>query len=183
MRAVEVVFEVVWAALWVYWLVAALSRKKGRGGSWRRSLGVRLALVVVVIVLVNSGAFRGSRVHMNPWLAGDGLVLLVLGLGVCVWARVHLGRNWGSPMTQKYDPELVTSGPYRSVRHPIYSGILVAVVGTAVALNWTILIVAALAAVFFVYSATVEERYMSEQFPDSYPQYKRSSKMLVPFLF
>lgn len=183
MRAVEIVFEVVWAAFWVYWLVAALSRKKARGGSWRRSLGARLALVAVVIVLVNLGAFRGSGLHWNPWLAGAGLVLLALGLGVCVWARVHLGRNWGSPMTQKCDPELVTSGPYRSVRHPIYSGILVALLGTALALNWTILVVAALAAAFFIYSATVEERYMGEQFPDSYPQYKRSSKMLVPHLF
>ena len=49
-----------------------------------------------------------------------------MGLGFAIWARVHIGRNWGTPMTQRDDPELVTSGPYRFVRHPIYSGILVA---------------------------------------------------------
>ena len=74
-------------------------------------------------------------------------------------------------------------GPYRLVRHPIYSGVLVAGVGTAVALSWPWLIAVVLAGVYFVYSATVEERYLIEQFPDTYPAYRRSTKMLVPFIF
>ena len=86
-------------------------------------------------------------------------------------------------MTQKDDPELVTSGPYHLVRHPIYSGILVAGVGTAMALSWIWLVAVVLAGAYFVYSATVEERYMTEQFPNSYPVYRRSTKMLVPFIF
>ena len=86
-------------------------------------------------------------------------------------------------MSQKDDPELVTSGPYRLVRHPIYSGILTAGVGTAVALSWAWLIAVALGSVYFVYSATVEERNMTEQFPVAYPAYQRSSKMLIPFIF
>jgi protein-S-isoprenylcysteine O-methyltransferase Ste14 len=85
-------------------------------------------------------------------------------------------------MTQKDNPELVTSGPYHLVRHPIYSGILVAGVGTAVALSWMWLIAVVLAAIYFLYSATVEERYMAQQFPDAYPAYKRATKMLVPFV-
>ena len=68
-------------------------------------------------------------------------------------------------------------------RHPIYSGILVAGAGTAVALNWLWLTAVALAGIYFLYSATVEERYLTEQFPDDYPVYKRSTKMLVPFIF
>ena len=106
-----------------------------------------------------------------------------LGLGFAIWARLHIGRNWGTPMTQKDEPELVTSGPYHLVRHPIYSGILVAGVGTAVALSWLGLIAVVLAGLYFVYSATVEERYLTEQFPDAYPAYKRSTKMLLPFIF
>ena len=85
-------------------------------------------------------------------------------------------------MTQKSDPELVTSGPYHLVRHPIYSGILAAGIGTAAALSWQWLIAVALAAVYFLYSATVEERHMTDRFPDDYPVYKRSTKMLVPFI-
>jgi protein-S-isoprenylcysteine O-methyltransferase Ste14 len=85
-------------------------------------------------------------------------------------------------MSQKDDPELVTSGPYRFVRHPIYSGILVAGLGTSVALSWTWLIIFGLAGAYFVYAAVIEERYLTAEFPDAYPAYKRSTKMLVPFL-
>jgi protein-S-isoprenylcysteine O-methyltransferase Ste14 len=140
-------------------------------------------IVVVVILLIRLGAFRGHGHNTDPWRAGLGLMLFALGLGVAIWARLHIGPNWGTPMTQKDEPELVTSGPYHVVRHPIYSGILVAGVGTAVALSWRWLTAVALAGVYFLYSATVEERYMTEQFPDSYPAYKRSTKMLVPFVF
>ncbi len=86
-------------------------------------------------------------------------------------------------MSKNDDPELVTSGPYRLVRHPLYTGILLAGVGTAVALNWMWMIVVVLAGVYFVYSATAEERYLTEQFPIAYPTYRHSTKMLVPFLF
>jgi protein-S-isoprenylcysteine O-methyltransferase Ste14 len=81
------------------------------------------------------------------------------------------------------EPELVTSGPYHLVRHPIYSGILLAGVGTAVALSWQWLTAVVLAGIYFLYSAIVEERYLTVQFPDNYPVYKRSTRMLVPFIF
>ena len=68
------------------------------------------------------------------------------------------------------------------VRHPIYSGILAAGIGTAVGLSWWWLVPVALAGIYFIYSATVEEAFLTRQFPDSYPAYKRSSKMLVPFI-
>ena len=87
------------------------------------------------------------------------------------------------PMTQKVDPELVTTGPYRSVRHPIYSGIILAMIGTtiAVSLYWVVAVV--VVGGYFVYSAVTEERLMAASFPNSYPAYKRSTKMLIPFIF
>lgn len=182
MRAVELVFAVVWAAFWLYWLIAAFSMKRGRV-PWSRELAIRALIVLAVILLVRAGAFRGSHgVNGDPWRVGAGLALFGLGLGFAVWARVNIGRNWGTPMTRKDEPELVTSGPYHLVRHPIYTGILLAGVGTAVALNWLWLIAVGLGAVYFVYSATVEERYMTERFPDAYPPYKRSTKMFLPFV-
>jgi protein-S-isoprenylcysteine O-methyltransferase Ste14 len=182
MRAVELVFAVGWAAFWLYWLVAAFSMKRGRV-PWSRELRIRVVIGVVVILLIRLGAFRGHGLNSDPWRGGIGLVLFALGLGFAIWARIHIGRNWGTPMTQKDEPELVTSGPYHLVRHPIYSGILVAGIGTAAALSWWWLTAVALAGVYFLYSATVEERYMIEQFPDNYPVYKRSTKMLLPFIF
>ena len=180
-RAVELVFAVGWAVFWLYWLVAAFSMKRGRR-PWSRELRIRAIIAVVVILLIRLGAFRGHSLNTDPWRAGIGLVLFALGLGFAISARLHIGRNWGIPMTQKDEPELVTSGPYHLVRHPIYSGILTAGVGTAVALSWLWLTAVALAGVYFLYSAMVEERYLTDQFPDSYPVYKHSTKMLVPFI-
>jgi protein-S-isoprenylcysteine O-methyltransferase Ste14 len=182
MRAVEIVFIVGWAAFWIYWLVAAFSMKRGRI-AWSREVRIRVAILVLVIVLVRLGAFRGHGLNSDAWRAGAGLVLFAAGLSFAVWARIHIGRNWGTPMSRKNEPELVTSGPYRFARHPIYTGILLASLGTALALNWTWLTVAAVIGVYFIYSATVEERYLAEQFPDTYPAYRNSTKMLVPFVF
>lgn len=181
MRAVELVFEVGWAAFWAYWLVAAFSMKRGRI-PWGREARIRAAIAVLVILLVRLGALRGHGVSSDPLREAVGIALFAAGLLFAVWARVHIGRNWGTPMTRKDDPELVTSGPYRLARHPIYSGILTAGAGTAVALSWWWLVVVALGGIYFVYSATVEERFLAERFPDSYPAYKRSTKMLVPFI-
>ena len=182
MSAVELAFAAVWGAFWLFWLVAAFFAKQGRF-AWSRQLRVRALIAVLAILLVRLGAFRHHALDHDPWRGGLGLVLLAMGLAFAIWARVNIGRNWGTPMTQKNDPELVTSGPYRFVRHPIYSGILLGGVGTAVALGWQILALFGLSAIYFVYSATVEEKFLTQQFPDDYPAYKRSSKMLVPYVF
>lgn len=182
MNAIELVFLVGWAVFWIGWLAAAAWTKPGQL-RWGSALRVRLAIMVVVVALVRFGPLRGHTVINNAWLQGIGLVCFVAGLAFAVWARVYIGRNWGTPMSQKKDPELVTSGPYRWVRHPIYSGIILALIGTAVGLSPIWLVPVAIIGGYFVYSATQEERYMTERFPDTYPAYQRSSKMLIPFLF
>jgi protein-S-isoprenylcysteine O-methyltransferase Ste14 len=181
MRAVELVFAVGWAAFWLYWLVAAFSMKRGRI-AWSHEVRIRLLIAVVAVVFVRLGLFRGHGVDSEPVRGGVGLAHFGVGLGLAVWARLRLGRNWGTPMTRKNEPELVTGGPYRLVRHPIYSGILLAGLGTAVALNWLWLAGVILAGVYFVYAATVEERFLTERFPDAYPAYRRSTRMLLPFI-
>lgn len=182
MHAIELTFAIGWGAFWIYWLAMAFSMKRGRM-PWARDLRIRLVVVVCVYLLYRAGSFRHDEMNSDPVRAGVGLVLFACGLIFALWARVHIGRNWGTPMSQKDEPELVTSGPYRLVRHPIYSGILTALLGTAVALSWAWLIGFGLAGVYFIYSATVEERYMTQEFPSAYPLYKRSTKMLVPFVF
>ena len=100
MRAVELVFAIGWAAFWIYWLMASFSMKRGRV-PWSRQLRIRAVVVVLWIFLLRAGAFRGGGLNSHLWRAGLGLFLFALGLGFAIWARLHIRRNWGSPMSQK----------------------------------------------------------------------------------
>jgi protein-S-isoprenylcysteine O-methyltransferase Ste14 len=179
MTALKISIGVLWVLFWVYWLASAAGAK--RGSRSRRTWPPRLIIVVLVLVLLR--VFRpGSLAIDDPVLEVVGTVLFLAGLGLAVWARIYLGRNWGMPMTRKDEPELVTSGPYHLVRHPIYSGILLAMLGTALATTLYWLIALIVMGIYFIYSARVEERLMAETFPETYPSYRASSKMLIPFL-
>jgi protein-S-isoprenylcysteine O-methyltransferase Ste14 len=167
-----------WAVFWLGWLAAAVSAKRGSRARGRRIRGVCAIGVFVMARLVR---VDGLAMH-NAALAVLGAALFAGGLAVAVWARVNMGRNWGMPMTVKDQPELVTSGPYRLIRHPIYSGILAAVLGTGLAVNLDWLILLAVLGAYFLYSAKVEEQLMTAQFPAVYPAYRNHTKMLVPFL-
>lgn len=182
MRVVEFIIFIVWVVFWVGWLAAAAGTKPGRM-NWSRGAGIRVAILAVVLVLIRVKALSGHVVNTHLWLGLVGLAIFLAGIGLAVWARLHIGRNWGTPMTRKDDPDLVTSGPYSVVRHPIYSGIILALIGTAVAVSVIWLIPVAVLGAYFVYSARVEERYMTSRFPEAYPEYKESTKMLVPFVF
>jgi protein-S-isoprenylcysteine O-methyltransferase Ste14 len=182
MDAVDLVIGIGWAVFWIYWIAVSLGVKAGRS-RWTRFAGFRVAAVLIILLLLRLRVLKGHTVTHDPWLRGIGLAIFLLGLALAVWARVYLGRNWGMPMSEKVDPELVTTGPYRTTRHPIYSGIILAMAGTAVAVSVYWLIAVVLLGAYFVYSAVMEERYMAGLFPDAYPRYKQSTKMLVPFIF
>ena len=179
MHALRTAIVITWGVFWVYWLVSALGAKRGTGGVRRIPLNGVTAVAVVILVRV----FRGGDLAVHsPVLGLIGAVLFASGLGLAVWARVHLGRNWGMPMTQKAEPELVTSGPYRFVRHPIYSGLLLALVGTALATDLLGLIIAVVLVAYFYYCASVEEKNLMATFPTAYPAYRLATKMLIPFI-
>jgi protein-S-isoprenylcysteine O-methyltransferase Ste14 len=181
MHVVDVVILAGWVAFWIYWLAASIGVKAGQT-RWTRFAGIRVGIILVVLLLLRVRAVKEHTVTSNPWLQGIGLALFFLGLALAIWARVYLGRNWGMPMSQKVDPELVTTGPYHSIRHPIYSGIVLAMIGTTIAVSLYWLVAVILLGAYFLYSAIVEERSMARLFPDSYPEYKRSTKMLIPFI-
>jgi protein-S-isoprenylcysteine O-methyltransferase Ste14 len=178
MTALKISIAVLWVLFWIYWLISAAGAKEGSRTRRTRPPG----LLVVALVLVLRVFRTGNLTVQNPILEAVGAVLFLAGLGLAVWARIYLGRNWGMPMTQKDEPELVTSGPYRFVRHPIYSGILLAVLGTALAIDLYWVIVLIVMGVYFVYSARVEERLMASSFPVAYPGYRAKTKMLIPFV-
>jgi protein-S-isoprenylcysteine O-methyltransferase Ste14 len=179
MHALEIAIDIAWVVFWIYWLAAAFGAKEGRGSRRRAPLTGLTTLSVLLVVRVLRG---GSLAVHSPILGAIGAVVFAGGIALAIWSRVQLGRNWGLPMTQKAEPELITSGPYRFVRHPIYSGLLAGLLGTALVTNLTGLIVVAILGAYFYHCASVEEKNLTATFPAQYPVYRTSTKMLIPFL-
>ena len=173
-----------WAVFLVVWGISALQAKRTIGSFWR-GIFIRLALAAVVAFILSQNIFQSIQIrnYFNPTLGMIGDVLGVLGIGFAIWARVNLGRNWGMPRSIKENPELVTTGPYAYVRHPIYTGLILALLGTALVVGPAWLIICAAVTTHFIYSAIAEERIMLREFPESYPEYMQRSKMLIPFIF
>jgi len=177
----------LWLAWLLYWVIAALGAKTTQR---RESLGSRLSHVVPLLIGV--ALIVWPRVPWD-WLSlpllphrpltyAVCLVLLMLGLAFTVWARLHLGRNWSGSVTLKEGHELIRSGPYAYVRHPIYTGLLVALLGSAVAcgelralIGWCVVAGA------FIRKLRIEERFMREIFPGQYQRYCAQVPALVPF--
>jgi protein-S-isoprenylcysteine O-methyltransferase Ste14 len=179
----------LWVVFLVYWTVAAIGARRGlKRSALRQGMGMRLVLLVLIAAAIflarrfaDLRALQWAELHSLP-LAVSGAVIATLGAIIAFAARAAIGRNWGPPATQRTDTELVTSGPYAFVRHPIYSGILLMMVGTAMALVLTWWLVSAAAGIYFFASARAEERHMAQRFPETYPAYRARTKMLIPFL-
>lgn len=183
-------FSVVWLLWLAYWAISALrvkpaARVESRGSRWGR----HILLIILALLLLRrypwlEGTFLNQRfVPDQLWIAWLGFGLAVLGFGLACWARVVLGRNWSAMVQLKQDHELIVRGPYGFVRHPIYTGFLLAFFGTALAIGeWRTLVSVAMVAVAFWLKLRLEERWLSELFGESYRNYMRHVKALVPWV-
>jgi len=181
----------LWLVFIVVWAVSSRSAKPSAGGRriWWWGIGIRLAIAAFVFLALRlftlGPTLRAMHIHWVNWnaeLGVAGVMLCALGVGLAVWSRATLGRNWGMPMSRKENPELVTTGPYAYVRHPIYGGMLIAILGTAIGLSVVWIMPFALGAVYFIFAARREERLLMAQFAEQYPAYRKRTKMFVPFL-
>ena len=178
--------RVLWVAFIAYWLISAFGTKKTVHGSRRRGSAIRFLFIVAFWSLFYNPAIRRYVGHhpfsSDPTIQIAGVLICAAGMAFAFWARVCLGRNWGVPMSLREGHELVTTGPYRLVRHPIYAGILLACLGSGLAADnwWFIAFLLFLA--YFTYSVRIEEEAMMRQFPDQYPEYKRKTRgSILPF--
>jgi len=174
-----------WLVFAAYWLLSAIGVKKNvRNGAWARDAGIRILIIILVVVLLEAGSFwQFSSYRFSYGVQALGAVLCATGIAFAIWARRHLGRNWSGTPSMKVGHELITSGPYRFVRHPIYTGMLTALLGSALAggIVWLAILVVFFAN--FLYRLPVEERYMMQLFPDEYPEYRKRTKKLIPFVW
>lgn len=181
-------FPVVWIAYLVYWQIAAA------GAKTTARIEPVISRVLRTVVLLAGVALLCLNHLPIPWLyrnflvptAGSfwlGALITVAGLLFSIWARVTLGRNWSRSVTIKQDHELIMRGPYRRVRHPIYTGLLVGFVGTALALGQYRGVVAfVLIFASLYYKLRLEERWMRGQFGETYANYVRQTRALVPWV-
>jgi protein-S-isoprenylcysteine O-methyltransferase Ste14 len=179
----------LWLGLIVLWAISATTAKRTiKRSPWRKEVGIRLLIVALIVIAWRTPSVRDAlervqfATHRNAALTWIGVALCAIGVGLAASARVQLGRNWGMPASLKENPDLVTAGPYRIVRHPIYSGLLIAMSGTVLAESILWLLPLVVSGFYFFVAARREERLMLEQFPEQYPAYMRRTKMLLPFV-
>lgn len=178
------IIGICWLAFILAWAILAMVFGGGGKGYYSsRSIGARFVFFVAILLGLRFSGHVPLQTSMADTgeVAAAGAMLCIAGLLFATWARVVLGRNWGMPMTIHEDPELVTSGPYHYVRHPIYTGLTAMWLGTLLVYPVTALPGIAIIT-YSIYSAVCEERDMEQRFPEEYPEYKKRSKMLLPFL-
>ncbi|HEX4104487.1 MAG TPA: isoprenylcysteine carboxylmethyltransferase family protein [Candidatus Paceibacterota bacterium] len=177
----SIIIGICWLVFIVYWFISSLKAKKtirrSPQGIWFR---VILIVVFISFFLVPAGFLNTE----SPFpLKIVGIIFVVLGISLAIWARVHLGKNWGMPMSLKESPELVTSGPYRTIRNPIYTGVIFAVLGSALVTGFQWFIIFLVVLVYFIYSTKQEEKIMEREFGEKYLEYKKHTKALIPFIW
>ena len=186
--SLHVVIAGMWLAWGVFWAVAAFRTKPTL---WRESFGSRASHVILLLaaaVLLTKPQWlppvlSERVVPSDIVLPAIGAAIVAPGLGFAVWARVHLGRNWSGIVTVKEGHALIRSGPYQAIRHPIYSGLLLAVIGTATAIaEWRGILAVICVLIGFLRKIQIEEKRMSENFAE-YAQYRQQTAALVPLLY
>ena len=177
-----------WIAWWIYWRVASRGTKAVtyRESAASRALHIVPLAIAFILLAIPSQSVPWLNIRFVPlatWPFWLGAALTMAGLLFTVWARVHLAANWSGTVTIKRDHELITSGPYRIVRNPMYTGLLLAIVGTAVwrgDLQGVLAVVVALASLWR--KLRVEERVLHKQFGQSYEAYRRRVRALIPYV-
>jgi protein-S-isoprenylcysteine O-methyltransferase Ste14 len=184
----EIVIYVLWIVWLLYWIACARNVKATK---WHESITSRAVheslFVVCAILLALPGQLREFIVRRivppSPMLELAGTIALAIGLSVTAWGRQCLGENWSGTVSVKEGHTLIRTGPYGLVRHPIYSGLLFGLGGTALTIGeWRGVFAVASALFAFLWKIRVEETRMLKVFPE-YQHYRDETWALIPFIF
>lgn len=179
---------IAWLTFFAFWFVLAfrVQRAVKKESIWSRASYVLPPIAAYFLLfsgLFPLGVLDERFIPQTPFWIIVGIAITYTGIGLAIWARMILGRNWSSSVTIKQDHRLIRTGPYSVVRHPIYSGILLALFGSAV-INGKIkiLIFVPILLMGFLIKSRKEERFMTEQFGREYDNYRHQTKALIPFI-
>jgi protein-S-isoprenylcysteine O-methyltransferase Ste14 len=185
---IRTVIQSLWLALLVYWLVSAFRIKRAKQIEGRASRLLRMALTVLIFSFLASPRTRigwlGERfIPPSKSIAIVGTVVTALGVGLAVWARSTLGGNWSAAITVKEDHELIRRGPYARIRHPIYSGVILGLLGTALAIGeWRALVAVAIMFASYFIKARREESLLAREFGSAFRDHLSRTGMFLPRL-
>ncbi len=182
-------FPVVWILFLVYWNIKAARTKTTRRLEPVTSRALRVFIYLIAIILLATTRIPLPWLYREVWPVGlwpfwVGAAVTVAGLLFAIWAREHLGRNWSRSVTIKEGHELIDTGPYATVRHPIYTGVLMGFLGMAIAISQVrgfISFVLMFVALWL--KLRMEEEWMRSQFGDTYAAYARRTAALLPYIF
>jgi protein-S-isoprenylcysteine O-methyltransferase Ste14 len=177
------IVRALWILLVIYLTISAIGVKHEPETHLGQSVGLTVA-VAAAFILPHLRIF--SFVNFAPVSAAPsifGISLVILGDAVLISARQRLGRNWSQTVAAKEDHELVTSGPYAVVRHPMYSGGLVATIGSAITAGGAFVFLLIILGALFIWRTGAEDELMKQQFPEGFPEYKKRTKKLIPLIW
>jgi protein-S-isoprenylcysteine O-methyltransferase Ste14 len=175
----------LWVAFVVYWSAAARNAAPAKSTESPESRRLHEILLngAILLLFIPVPGLRGRFLPLLPLIVVAGLALQTGAILLAVWARRHLGRNWSGAITETVDQQLVRSGPYRLVRHPIYSAMLGMTVGTTlVSGELHALLALVVMAVAYARKIPLEEQHLRSVFGASYDEYRRGTWALVPGL-
>ncbi|MGA9801086.1 MAG: isoprenylcysteine carboxylmethyltransferase family protein [Terriglobales bacterium] len=178
--------EVPWVVFVLYWIVNAIrTRDTVRTESSASRYAVLFLEIAGFVLLFRHSlgiGFLGSRfMHRTLASAIVGSILTWMGIGLAIWARYHLAENWSARITIKQDHQLIRTGPYARLRHPIYSGLILAAIGSAVVIDqWRCVLGVCLIVTGFCIKARKEETMLTQQFGEAFHEHQKHAGFLIP---
>ncbi len=182
----HLLIEVPWIVFLLYWIVSAI---RTRETVQRESFASRYAILLIeiagfVLLFRHSAGvgFLGERfMHRTLASAIVGSILTWMGIGLAIWARYHLAEYWSARITIKADHQLIRTGPYARLRHPIYSGLILAAIGSAVVIDeWRCVLGVCLILTGYCIKARKEEAMLTQQFGEAFREHQKHAGFLMP---